>query len=223
VQQEVPAALQLPAVLRSAKCGMMRGTRAPRDRARRPGRAQRSSRCCPSRTSSPTRSASSAKSSSRTARARWRASAVAASRSWTRACPSSERGGRHRDGSGQGRSQGRDQADRDIQGSEDHYGDMDFKVTGTRNGITARADGHQVHGPHPRAAQEGAAAGPRRPHPHPQGDAVRVAPAARQAQPARAASRTPQDQSREDRCSHRSWRQAHPRAARSDGHQDQRG
>ena len=25
----------------------------------------------------------------------------------------------------------------DIQGLEDHYGDMDFKVAGTRNGITA--------------------------------------------------------------------------------------
>ena len=25
----------------------------------------------------------------------------------------------------------------DIAGAEDHYGDMDFKVTGTRSGITA--------------------------------------------------------------------------------------
>ena len=25
----------------------------------------------------------------------------------------------------------------DIAGAEDHYGDMDFKVAGTRNGITA--------------------------------------------------------------------------------------
>ncbi len=31
----------------------------------------------------------------------------------------------------------------DIAGAEDHYGDMDFKVAGTREGITALADGHQ--------------------------------------------------------------------------------
>ena len=30
----------------------------------------------------------------------------------------------------------------DIAGAEDHYGDMDFKVTGTDEGITALADGH---------------------------------------------------------------------------------
>ena len=31
----------------------------------------------------------------------------------------------------------------DIAGAEDHYGDMDFKVAGTRDGITAPADGYQ--------------------------------------------------------------------------------
>ncbi len=31
----------------------------------------------------------------------------------------------------------------DIAGAEDHYGDMDFKVAGTRDGITGAADGHQ--------------------------------------------------------------------------------
>ena len=31
----------------------------------------------------------------------------------------------------------------DIAGAEDHYGDMDFKVAGTKNGITAPADGYQ--------------------------------------------------------------------------------
>ena len=34
----------------------------------------------------------------------------------------------------------------DIAGAEDHYGDMDFKVAGTRDGITALTDGHQGHG-----------------------------------------------------------------------------
>ena len=31
----------------------------------------------------------------------------------------------------------------DIAGAEDHYGDMDFKVAGTRDGITGAADGYQ--------------------------------------------------------------------------------
>ena len=31
----------------------------------------------------------------------------------------------------------------DIAGAEDHYGDMDFKVAGTRDGITGAPDGHQ--------------------------------------------------------------------------------
>ena len=31
----------------------------------------------------------------------------------------------------------------DIAGAEDHYGDMDFKVAGTRDGITGLADGYQ--------------------------------------------------------------------------------
>ena len=31
----------------------------------------------------------------------------------------------------------------DIQGVEDHLGDMDFKVAGTADGITGLADGHQ--------------------------------------------------------------------------------
>ncbi len=31
----------------------------------------------------------------------------------------------------------------DIQGLEDHLGDMDFKVAGTKDGITAFTNGHQ--------------------------------------------------------------------------------
>ena len=31
----------------------------------------------------------------------------------------------------------------DILGKEDSIGDMDFKVTGTRDGVTRPADGHQ--------------------------------------------------------------------------------
>ena len=56
----------------------------------------------------------------------------------------------------------------DIQGAEDHLGDMDFKVAGTSEGITAPADGHQDHRRHagdhalgPRAGEAGARVHPR--------------------------------------------------------------
>ena len=56
----------------------------------------------------------------------------------------------------------------DIQGAEDHLGDMDFKVAGTREGITGAADGHQDHRRHAgdhagraRAGQAGARDHPR--------------------------------------------------------------
>ena len=39
----------------------------------------------------------------------------------------------------------------DIQGAEDHLGDMDFKVAGTAGRHHRPADGHQDHGRHPRA------------------------------------------------------------------------
>ena len=49
----------------------------------------------------------------------------------------------------------------DILGDEDHLGDMDFKVAGTRNRRHLAADGHQDHrhhrGDHERRAQSGAA------------------------------------------------------------------
>ena len=38
----------------------------------------------------------------------------------------------------------------DIQGLEDHLGDMDFKVAGTTEGHHRPADGHQNQGDHPR-------------------------------------------------------------------------
>ena len=38
----------------------------------------------------------------------------------------------------------------DIQGAEDHLGDMDFKVAGTRDGHHRAADGHQDHRRHAR-------------------------------------------------------------------------
>ena len=50
----------------------------------------------------------------------------------------------------------------DIAGAEDHYGDMDFKVAGTRDGITGHADGHQGAEHHHRHHEGGAGAGPAR-------------------------------------------------------------
>ena len=56
----------------------------------------------------------------------------------------------------------------DIQGAEDHLGDMDFKVAGTREGHDRAPDGHQDHRGHPgdhaeraRAGQAGAGVDPR--------------------------------------------------------------
>ena len=73
--------------------------------------------------------------SSRTARRRWAPSAARRSRSWTPACRSS--------GPVSGIAMGLvKEGDEhviltDIQGAEDHLGDMDFKVAGSREGITA--------------------------------------------------------------------------------------
>ena len=58
----------------------------------------------------------------------------------------------------------------DIAGQEDHYGDMDFKVAGSRDGHHRAPDGHQDQGPAPRHPREGARAGPRRAPPHPRED-----------------------------------------------------
>ena len=50
----------------------------------------------------------------------------------------------------------------DIAGAEDHYGDMDFKVAGTRDGITGAADGHQGPERHHRDHEGSAGAGAQR-------------------------------------------------------------
>ena len=50
----------------------------------------------------------------------------------------------------------------DIAGAEDHYGDMDFKVAGTRDGHHRAADGHQGRRHHDGHHAQGARAGARR-------------------------------------------------------------
>ena len=47
----------------------------------------------------------------------------------------------------------------DILGDEDHLGDMDFKVAGTKDGVTDAADGHQGRGHHARDHEGRAGAG----------------------------------------------------------------
>ena len=62
----------------------------------------------------------------------------------------------------------------DIQGAEDHLGDMDFKVAGTRDGDHRAPDGHQDHrrhaGDHARRARAGEAGARVHPRPDARGD-----------------------------------------------------
>ena len=61
----------------------------------------------------------------------------------------------------------------DIQGAEDHLGDMDFKVAGTRSGITALQMDIKITGRLPRDHGAGAPAGARGPRGDPRPDARR--------------------------------------------------
>ena len=58
----------------------------------------------------------------------------------------------------------------DIAGAEDHYGDMDFKVAGTRDGITALQMDIKIPNISARHHARGAGAGARRPAVHPRQD-----------------------------------------------------
>ena len=55
----------------------------------------------------------------------------------------------------------------DILGDEDHLGDMDFKVAGTKDGVTALQMDIKVEGRHPGDHARGARSGARRPPAHP--------------------------------------------------------
>ena len=67
----------------------------------------------------------------------------------------------------------------DILGDEDHLGDMDFKVCGTKKGITVHPDGHQDHRPHHGDHEPRAGAGASGPAAHPGRDAQGAADAPR--------------------------------------------
>ncbi len=64
----------------------------------------------------------------------------------------------------------------DILGDEDHLGDMDFKVTGTRDGITATQMDIKVDGLSYEVLEEGSSSGSRRPHAHPRQDPGKQSP-----------------------------------------------
>ena len=71
----------------------------------------------------------------------------------------------------------------DIQGAEDHLGDMDFKVAGTQDGITALQMDIKITGVSRRDHGAGALAGEGRPHRHPREDARGDLGAARRRSP----------------------------------------
>ena len=98
----------------------------------------------------------------------------------------------------------------DIAGVEDHLGDMDFKVAGSRQGHHRPADGHQDLGRQLRDPGRRPGAGQARPPVHPRQDARHAAGAARRALAVRAAHLHDPDQPRPDRPDHRQGRRDHP-------------
>ena len=119
----------------------LRGPGPARNRPRRPRRARAAPGAAAPRTSSPTRSASSPTSRSRTAPPRWPRSAAAASSLMDAGVPIKAPVA----GIAMGLIKEGEKIAilSDILGDEDHLGDMDFKVCGTADGITAHPDGHQ--------------------------------------------------------------------------------
>ena len=77
----------------------------------------------------------------------------------------------------------------DILGTEDHLGDMDFKVAGTRNGITSIQMDIKIEGLDLEHHEGGARAGEGRPPAHPRRDGQGAAGAARRSVAVRAAHR----------------------------------
>ena len=111
----------------------------------------------------------------------------------------------------------------DIAGAEDHYGDMDFKVAGTRDGHHRAADGHQGRRHHDGHHAQGARAGAQGPARDPRQDGRRRSPAPRDEHlRVRAAHRHHPHPDREDPRRHRPGRQDHPQHHREDRRQDRR-
>ena len=105
----------------------------------------------------------------------------------------------------------------DILGNEDHLGDMDFKVAGTKDGITAFQMDIKIKGISfeiiEKAVQQ---AKDGRLHKLAIMDAA-ISVSARRLEPVRASINNAQDPCRHDRSSHRSGRQKHPKHRRGIG------
>ena len=108
----------------------------------------------------------------------------------------------------------------DILGTEDHLGDMDFKVAGTRDGITSIQMDIKIEGLDLDDHEGGARPGARRAAAHPRRDEEGAGRAARGPVAVRAAHRDGADQPREDRRSHRTEGQDDPRHPGRDGRRD---
>jgi polyribonucleotide nucleotidyltransferase len=110
----------------------------------------------------------------------------------------------------------------DIMGSEDHYGDMDFKVAGTEKGITALQMDIKIGGVSIDIMRQ-ALAQAREARLHVLGKMAETIRAPRaEMSPLRSAVRHHQDSPGEDPGDHRTGRQGDPRNAGEDGRQDRR-
>ena len=110
----------------------------------------------------------------------------------------------------------------DILGKEDAFGDMDFKVTGTRDGITALQMDIKVQGISEAIIRTGPGEGPHRAPDHPGQDGRGRARAARRDELVRAAHHDHPHQPREDPRHHRQGWRDDPQDPGRDRHGDQR-
>ena len=108
-------------------------------------------------------------------------------------------------------------------GQEDHYGDMDFKVAGTRDGHHRTADGHQDHRASPARSSSRRSSRPATGRLHIlEQMAKALARRAPSISPLRAAHLHDADPARQDPRRHRPGRQDHPLDHRGDRLQDRR-
>ena len=110
----------------------------------------------------------------------------------------------------------------DIAGVEDHLGDMDFKVAGTADGITALQMDIKITGVTFEILDRRAGAGQQGPPVHPRQDGRGDRRPAREALPARAGDRVDQDRPGEDRRRDRQRRRNDPRPLRGVRSRDRR-
>ena len=109
----------------------------------------------------------------------------------------------------------------DIIGDEDHFGDMDFKVAGTQNGITGIQLDLKIDGISEEIIRDDARPGPRGPAARSSGRCSRRSRGrARRSRPVRPAADPDPDRPREDRPAHRPRRQDDPRHPGRDRRQD---